>query len=50
MQKRQGILCFFDEGMEDKIQTLGDQIQSWEEVREVKYISAQGSMGIFKSE
>ena len=46
-----GISVFFDEGMEeDKIQAIGDQIQSWSEVREVKYISAQEAWESFKSE
>ena len=37
-----GISVFFDEGMdEEQIRSIGSQIQSWSEVREARYISAE---------
>ena len=46
-----GISVFFDEGMdEEQIRSLGSQIQSWSEVREARYISAEEAWESFKSE
>ena len=42
---------FFDEGMdEEQIRSIGSQIQSWSEVREARYISAEEAWESFKSE
>lgn len=44
-------LCVFDEGMdEEQIRSIGSQIQSWSEVREARYISAEEAWESFKSE
>ena len=46
-----GISVFFDEGMdEEQIRSIGSQIQSWSEVREARYISAEEAWESFKSE
>ena len=46
-----GISVFFDEGMEEgKIQSIGEQICGWSEVREAKYISASEAWESFKKE
>ena len=46
-----GISVFFDEGMdEEQIRSIGSQIQSWSEVREARYLSAEEAWESFKSE
>lgn len=46
-----GITVFFNEDMsEDDIQKIGDEIRSRDEVKEVKYVSAEEAWENFKKE
>lgn len=50
-QETVGISVFFDEGMtEEKILAAGEEIKSWEEVRQAEYTSAEEAWNNFKAQ